>query len=229
MKESDMNNLKTTLALLAMTGTLASAHLKAGSLSVKGGETFIVGEVVKVTLVQNVGHNDGRYDFYYSIDGGTKWTEIVGGFLGPKGDGDTVKYSWTVPNKPTTTAQFRACQLAGGECVDANYILKSPNFTISTTSGVVAPGIAASAPTLRFDGLTNSLEAEFSLASAERVTLQILAADGRVVATLVDGNRDAGHHRFSVFSNSLATATGHYVLKLTLGSESITRSWNGLR
>lgn len=224
-----MNHLKTTSVLLAFAGTLASAHLEQGSLSIKGGETFKVGEIVKVTFVQTQGHNDGTYDFYYSTNAGSTWTETVGHFQGPKGDGDTVKYNWTVPNKPTTTAQFRACQLFVSECKDPVYILKSPNFTISTTSGVAVPGFAASAPTLRYDGLTRSLETEFTLASAQRVTLQLLEADGRVIATLVDGQKDAGHHRFSVFSNSLATATGHFVLKLTLGSETITRSWNGLR
>ncbi len=226
-----MHNFKISLAAVLVAGTLASAHLEQGSLSIKGGENFKIGDVVKVSLVQTVGHNNGKYDFYYSTNSGTNWTEIVGGFQGPKADGDTVKYNWTVPNKPSTTAQFRACQLAGGECTDPIYILKSPNFTISTTGGTGIRGIAsrASAPSLAYDALTRSLDASFELAGSERVSLQILDARGEVVATLVDGRREAGFHRVSVFSNRLEGVSGHFVLKLTLGSESFTQAFNGLR
>ena len=168
-----------------------------------------------------------RIDF--SKDGGTKWTEIVGGFQGPKADGDTVKYNWTVPNSVTTTGQFRACQLAGGECVDPIYILKSGDFTITTTSGILSQGLAASAPSLQYDVITRSIETSFALAAAEKVSLQVLDARGQVVATLLDGRQDAGFHRMAVFSNQLEGVTGHFVLKLTLASRSFTQSWNVLR
>jgi hypothetical protein len=224
-----MINLKASLALVAFTGTLASAQLKVGSLSIKGGETFTVGQVVNVSLVQSLGQNNGKYDFYFSSNGGGSWTEIIGNFQGPKGDGDTVKYNWTIPNKPTTTGQFRACQLAGGECTDAKYILKSGNFTITTVSGVRALQEAeAAGVSFRYDAVTGSLEAAYTLASAERTSLQILSADGRVVSTLVDEEQTAGAHKISVFSNSLASINGHFILKLNLGSRSITRSWNGV-
>jgi hypothetical protein len=216
------------LAVISAAG-LASAHLQQGSLSIKGGETFHVGEVVTVTLIQTVGHNNGKYDFYYSKDGGSKWTEIIGNWQGPKEDGATVTYKWTVPNQPSTTAQFRACQLAGGECVDPIYILKSGNFTITNATGIVEMQARSGEPSLRFDPATHALQADFDLARAEDVSLQVLDAAGHEVATLLQGRQEAGSHRVSVFSNRLENASGHLLLNLTMGSESYTQAWNAAR
>jgi hypothetical protein len=213
---------------VAVSTTFATAQLKQGSLSIKGGETFKVGQVVQVTFTQLVGNN-GLYDFYWSKDGGVKWTETVGNWQGPKGDNALVTYPWTVPNAVSTTVQFRACQMAGGHCTDPAYILKSPNFTITATSGVLAPAGHAPAPSIRYDAATRSLEAAFELAKAEPVSLQVIDAGGRVVATLAEGRREAGFLRVSVFSNRLENASGRFLLKLDLGAESFTQPWNGVR
>ena len=210
------------LAIAALATATSHAHLKAGSLSIKGGETFTVGEKVTVTFVQTVGHNDGRFDFYFSKNGGTAWTEFAAKWPGPKGDNETITYVWTVPNSVTTTGQFRACQLAGGECTDANYILKSGNFTIVAAGSGVEPGVRALTPALEFarEGVT----AAFTLPAAGRVSLQAFDASGRVLATLLDGEKQAGDHRLSLFSNRLQQASGNVVLKLTFGAESLTRT-----
>lgn len=209
-------------AIAAFAAASSYAHLKSGSLSIKGGESFTVGEKVTVTFVQTVGHNDGRFDFYFSKNGGTSWTEFAAKWPGPKGDNETISYVWTVPNSETTIGQFRACQLAGGECTDANYILKSGNFTIKAAGAGVEPGARALTPALEFarEGVT----AEFNLPTAGRVTLQAFDASGRVLATLVDAEKAAGDHRLSLFSNRLQQASGNVVLKLTFGAESLTRT-----
>jgi hypothetical protein len=212
--------------MLAAT-SLASAHLKPGSLDL-GGTSFVVGQKINITWVQSIGHNDGRYDIYVSKDAGVKWTEVQGGWQGPKGDNVTITYPLTIPNMVSTTAQVRICQLAGGECVDANYILKSGNFTIAASAGIADGRADLTAPSMRFDGSTRSLETSFALASAAKVTLQAFDANGQVIATLLDGNREAGAYRLSLFSNRLGAASGHLLFKLTIGNETFTQSWNGL-
>jgi hypothetical protein len=57
-----------------------------------------------------------------------------------------------------------------------------------------------------------------------KVTLQAFDASGRVVATLLDGEKAAGSHRLSLFSNRLQQASGNVLLKLTFGAESLTRA-----
>ncbi|MDB5104034.1 MAG: hypothetical protein JWP91_1723 [Fibrobacteres bacterium] len=223
-----MKNLNVCLTAVAVAASLASAHLKAGSLSIKGGETFTVGQKVPVTFVQSIGHNSGLYDFYFSKDAGATYSEFAAHFQGPKADGDTVKYTWTVPNSVTTKGVYRVCQLAGGECTDADYILKSGNFTIVAATGVNGERAAAAAPAMRFDAGTRNLEVSFALAGAEKVSLQAFDANGQAIATLLDGNQEAGSHSLSLFSNRLQSASGHLLFKLTIGKESFTQAWNGL-
>jgi hypothetical protein len=210
------------LAVAAVSAGSLHAHLKPGSLSIKGGETFTVGEKVTVTFVQSVGHNDGRFDFYFSKNGGSAWTEFAAKWPGPKGDNETITYVWTVPNSLTETGVWRACQLAGGECTDADYILKSGPFKIVAAGTSVLPGASASAASLDF--AAGGVTAEFRLDVPGKVTLQAFDASGRVVATLLDGEKAAGSHRLSLFSNRLQQASGNVLLKLTFGAESLTRA-----
>ncbi|MDB5051245.1 MAG: hypothetical protein JWO30_4316 [Fibrobacteres bacterium] len=226
-----MNYLKSCLIVTLSIASLAAAHLEQGSLSIHGGETFTVGQIVKVTLVQTVGHNNGKYDFYFSKNNGTAWTEIIGNFQGPKEDGATVTYNWTVPNSVTAQGMFRACQLAGGECTDPIYILKSGAFTVvAAGTGIGAVGTAsATAPSMTYSPETRSLETSFELSSAEKVTLQVFDARGQVLATLLDGSQEAGVHHLSLFSNALDAASGHLMFKLTVGGETYTRLFNTLR
>lgn len=210
------------LALAGLCILPLHAHLKPGSLSIKGGETFTVGQKVTVTFVQSVGHNDGRYDFYFSKNGGTSWSEFEAKWQGPKGDNETITYVWTVPNSLTETGIWRACQLAGGECTQADYILKSGAFKIVAAGSGVRPGAGALAPGLDF--AAGGVTAEFAMPAAGKVVLQAFDASGRVLATLFEGEMAAGDQRLSLFSNRLQQASGNVVLKLTYGSESLTRS-----
>jgi hypothetical protein len=201
----------------------AHAHLKQGSLYPKGGESFAIGQKVTIAWVQTQGH-DGLYDLYFSKNAGTSWSEFAGHWQGPKGDGDSVKYEWTVPaNSATTQGVIRVCQLAGGECKDAVYILKSGNFTITTASAVEAQAPQA-AGKLDFDAATGSLAVAFTLASASRVSLQAFDSQGRLLATLLDAEQAAGEHALSLFSNRLASMHGAVAFKLAWGGASLTRS-----
>jgi hypothetical protein len=211
---------------IALTACGAMAQVKAGSLSIKAGDTYVVNKKVMVTFVQlgaGSGTNAGKYDFYLSTNAGSKWTEFEAAWQGPKGNGDTVKYEWTVPNSPTTTAQWRACLMSGGHCTDTAYVLKSGNFTISATTPILAQARQTSGK-LDFDAATGSLAVAFSLASPAHVSLQAFDSQGRLLATLLDADRAAGDHALSLFSNRLRDMHGAVAFKLTWGGSSLTRS-----
>jgi len=212
---------------LALCAIGAQAQLKDGSLSIKGGETFTVGQKVSVTLVQTkpgTGTRSGKYDFYISVNGGTSWTEMIGNWQGPTTDNATVTWEWNVTQKPTTTGVFRACLLSGGECTDPTYTLKSGNFTIATSTAL-ASRQAGSAGKLEFETATGGMSIGFFLAEPARVTLQAFDAQGRLLAVLMDGDHAAGDHALSLFSNRLQSLHGSIAFKLAWGGASLTRSF----
>lgn len=216
--------LSVAIALCALG---ANAQLKAGSLSIKGGETFAVGQKVNVTLVQvkaGTGTRAGKYDFYFSGNGGTSWKEMIGNWQGPTGDNATVTWEWNITQAPTTTGIFRACLLSGGECTDPTYTLKSEPFTIVAQGSAVLPGSSPSTGKLDFDAATGSFAVAFSLPAASRVSLQAFDSQGRLLATLLDAEQAAGEHALSLFSNRLGSMHGAVAFKLTWGGASLTRS-----
>ncbi len=225
-----MKNLRANFATIVLSIFISissvSAHLKAGSLSIKGGETFSVGESVPVSLVQNIGHNNGKYDFYYSVNAGTAWTEIVGNFQGPKGDGDTIKYIWVVPSISGSTVQFRACQLAGGECLDNTYILKSGNFTVVAAGTSIADNAShAAKPSIQYKSASGNINVTFAIVSSEQISFKVYDMNGALLATLLDEPKNAGQYSFSLFSNSLQSFSGPLVFKLMIGSKITTQVW----
>ena len=216
--------LSTALALCALG---AQAQLKEGSLSIKGGETFTVGQKVNVTLTQlkpGTGTRAGKYDFYISVNGGSTWKEMIGNWQGPTTDNATVTWEWNVTQAPTTTGVFRACLLSGGECTDAAYTLKSGNFTISNSTAL-APRAEESAGKLEFESATGGMAIAFALAEPARVTLQAFDAQGRLLAVLLNADQAAGEHSLSLFSNRLQAMHGSVVFKLAWGGASLTRSF----
>jgi hypothetical protein len=205
------------LAILAM-AIAAEAHLVAGSLSIKGGETFSAGSSVNVKWRQDAGH-DGKYDFKFSNDGGANWVTVDEEKQMPATTGE-ITYVWTVPSQPTTQGQFRVCQLNGGiekACDDATYMLKSPNFIVATGNSIRS-ATALGAGSLSYDARTCNLDISFMLAAEGEVLVQAFDASGRLIATLLGGRRPAGSHRVSVFSNRLE-AGAPAIFRLTAGGK----------
>jgi hypothetical protein len=214
-------------AAIALCALGAKAQLKSGSLSIKGGETFTVGQKVNVTLIQvkaGTGTRAGKYDFYFSGNGGTSWKEMIGNWQGPTGDNATVTWEWNITQTPTTTGIFRACLLSGGECTDSTYTLKSGAFTIVAQGSAVLPQAGSAAGRLDFDAATGSFGVAFSLESPAHATLQAFDSQGRLLATLLDADQAAGDHALSLFSNRLGSMHGAVAFKLTWGAASLTRS-----
>jgi hypothetical protein len=113
--------------------------------------------------------------------------------------------------------------MSGGHCTDTAYVLKSGNFTISTTTPILAQARQTSGK-LDFDAATGSLAVAFSLAFPAHVSLQAFDSQGRLLATLLDADRAAGDHALSLFSNRLRDMHGAVAFKLTWGGSSLTRS-----
>lgn len=222
-----MRSIMHSSMAIALCAFAAQAQLKAGSLSIKGGETFTVGQKVTVTLTQTkagTGTRAGKYDFYFSGNGGSTWKEMVGNWQGPTTDNATVSWDWNITQSPTTTGVFRACLLSGGECTDPTYTLKSDNFTI-VASTALSSKAADAAGKLGFDAATGAMAIGFSLAEPSRVTLQAFDAQGRVLAVLLDGEHAAGDHSLSLFSNRLQAMHGSVVFKLTWGGAALIRTF----
>jgi hypothetical protein len=71
------------------------------------------------------------------------------------------------------------------------------------------------APSLRWEGGT--LEVTFGMDEAARVGLYAFDAQGRALATLIDGPQTAGYHHLSVFSNALQSLEGRAYFQLRAG------------
>jgi hypothetical protein len=226
-REESMRTIIHMSAALALCAISAHAQLKAGSLSIKGGETFTVGQKVSVTLVQvkpGTGMRAGKYDFYFSGDGGTSWKEMIGNWQGPTGDNATVTWEWNITQAATMKGVFRACLLSGGECTDSTYTLKSGPFTIAAQGSAVLPTSAAAAGKLDFDAFTGNMALRFSLVAPAHVALRAFNTQGRLLATLLDADQSAGEHALSLFSNRLQEMHGPVAFTLTWGGASLARS-----
>lgn len=203
----------------------ASAHLGAITTPANGA-TLTVGQSVTIRWSVPTAHN--TQDLAYSQDG-TTWTSITTG-LGANAN----NFVWTVPNKPSATTRLRVCQRDGAQvqgCTDTHnaqrltsayavtggevYTAITGNFTISGGTGV-AERIQAAGSLVRLNAATRSVEVVFELARAERVTLKAFDSQGKLMAVLLDGEKMAGRHALSVYSNALDVSK-KMVLRLQAG------------
>jgi len=226
--------MKTTTQLILTASLYAlpvSAHLLAGSLKPAGGETFAVGENITIEWVATQAH-DGRYDIYYSKDGGKTYAvELAGPWQGSKTDGAKNTYLWKAPAAAASAqVRIRICQLFGGHCVQpGTYMMESPaNFTISTTTGIAPENQAGTGePRLDFSADGKGLAASFALTGEHEVSLKAFDVSGKCVATVVEGRLGAGEHRFPVFQDR-SEVKGTLMFTLTLdGRAGTTQTWKG--
>ncbi len=227
MKTTKQLMLAASMAVLPALSV--SAHLLAGSLTPKGGETYAVGENISIEWVATQAH-DGRYDIYYSKDGGKTYAvELAGPWQGSKTDNAKNVYLWKAPAAAASTqVRIRICQLFGGHCAEpGTYMMDSPaNFTISTSTGLEREK-QASEPRLDFSEDGKSLVAAFTLTGEHEVSLKAFDVSGKCVATVVEGRIGAGEHRLPVFQDG-AEIKGPLMFTMTLdGKAGITQTWKG--
>lgn len=225
--------IKSLLSVLAAMAAAVPvcADLVVGSLKPAGGESFPLEATISIEWVASVA-GDGRYDIYYSKDGGATFpVELVGPWQGSKVDNAKNIYPWKVPAAlASNQMRIRICQLSGGHCVQpGKFMMDSPaNFSISASTGLSRNGAAVeSGPGLDFISGQGNLSVSFSLPEAGKASLKAFDVSGNLVATVADGRLDAGTHRFEVPADPDATQ-GALVFKLEVeGREAVTRIWNG--
>jgi hypothetical protein len=207
------------------------AHLQAGSLKPAGTETYAVGENISIEWVATQAH-DGRYDIYYSKDGGKTYpVELAGPWQGSKTDGAKNVYLWKAPAAAASSqVRIRICQLYGGHCVEpGTYMLDSPaNFTISATTGIEGGNrTGAVEPRLDFSTDGKSLVASFALSGEHEISLKAFDVSGKCVATVVEGRLGGGSHRIPVFQDR-SEVKGPLMFTMTIdGRTGMTQTWKG--
>jgi hypothetical protein len=194
------------------------AQLKPGSMTPAGGEAYHVGQEVSVKWTQEKG-NDGKYDLYFSKNGGTRFSEFEANWQGPTTDNTEVTYKWKVPaGSETENGVLRVCQMAGGHCSDRNYVLDSEAFAVTTNAVAIAPKSVTKNGIL-LQGSKGALSASFKLNQAGRVTLKALNLEGREIATLIDQQASAGDFQFDLFSRALQGQKGPLFFNLSLDNQ----------
>jgi hypothetical protein len=235
--DSDMlglNGMKTGFMILAV-AAMAGAHLSTDGMRPTAGESLVPGTTYQITWKVTVVHKGTNIDL--SLNGGQTWTTIKENF---KEGGDINKFNWTVAGAATQTAKIRICQHEsenGQGCKDSdrtnllssttagehNYVLISPVFTIASTSGLGQTATGNASIALDFNPVTRNVNASFTLSESGPVLLQAFDTQGRLLATLVEGDYAAGSHNLSLFSNRLETS-GALLFKLQAGAR--VQSWN---
>jgi hypothetical protein len=221
--------MKSAIATALILGTSMAAMAHLGSLTApKTGETYKVGSTL--TVKWTVTQEHGTQDLAYSKDGKT-WTTFKTGLARTVG-----AEPWVIPAEAAgSTVRFRVCQRnGGGGCTDANntsaplgdkggvYTLISGNFTVTPATGVEA-AVAFTGASMSLRPETHSVEATFSLAAPERVTLEAFDTQGKRLAVLLNDYKAAGRHSFSIFSHAL-DVTIPVVLRLQVGNKVIQES-----
>lgn len=212
-----VTRIATILSVLSLP---AAARMVSGSLKPSGGESFKPGEVMTIEWVASQADN-GKYDLYFSKDGGKSWSiEFGEAWQGSTVDNAKNTYQWTIPaGTNTTQGRIRVCQMSGGHCAQLGvYTLISQDFTISNTIAVAPSVLDRSAPAFSFSPESRTLEVEFDLSQGTRVVLEAFDARGHKVADLLERTLAAGHHRLSVSSRRLE-GHGPLLFRLSRGSQ----------
>jgi len=182
----------------------ALAHIQPGSLSVKSGTVYTVGQNVTLSWSASIDHNKSSYNLWYSIDSGKTWITIKTGIPG-QAAGVLVNYTWIVPNQTTSKGMIRVFQTFGGTVATSpsspgDYTLFSPVFQIKATSALAIP-VASSAASLRVLG--HRVVVRFTASGGELVSLDVVGLDGSVEKAVPLSVARAGENRLELTVSEL--------------------------
>ncbi|GEM_PF-5378952 len=94
-------------------------------------------------------------------------------------------------------------------------------FSAASATGAGASAVsdhgAYFAPSMRFDADAGNLEVTFGIDETSRISLQAFDTQGKLLATLLEGNQGSGFHHLSLFSNRLQGYQGHVIFQLRAG------------
>jgi len=213
--------MKSLMGMMILAGAgVAGAHLVDGSLTINGGAAVAAGANVSVGWQISTAHPNTTINIYISSDGGNTWKALKDGLPAPVGKG-TSKVD--VPSEATTHAKIRVCQGTAATCApikvsqpsSSPYTLISNEFTISGTSAInpsVGPAYA-----LGFEAGLGKFVAAFELTRTEKVVLQAIDFQGRVLATLLDQTFPAGAQKISLELPKELASASTLIFRLKLG------------
>jgi photosystem II stability/assembly factor-like uncharacterized protein len=190
-------------------------------VSPNGGEQIAAGAVVTVSWTAT---SIPIAKVQYRKAPGQPWTDVA------RAAGYSGYATWSVPSQPTTQAKIRVFDDADGSPVDSSNAFFS---IVSSTTGVPDGGTGAPELTLRSNRpnpFAKSTRISYALPSRTRVKLEVFSVEGRLVATLVDRDQEAGEHTVDFSEDAIEAEgtrigplkSGVYFTRLTAGRESRT-------
>jgi hypothetical protein len=225
--------------LIAAAAGMANAHLSMDGLKPAAGEVLKIGSTYAVTWKEVNNHAKGS-NIDLSVDGGKTWSTIKKDYADNLG---TNTFNWTVAGAATTTAKLRICQHEGTPVtacrdvdnvnaltadINGNYFMITGAFTIAATTGIRSVS-GASGFSVDFRPETRNVDVAFGLADNRPVLLQAFDTQGRLLATLIQGDFAAGEHKLSLFSGLLNGSGGSLIFKLKVGDQVQSHTWTSAR
>ncbi|MGD2033575.1 MAG: T9SS type A sorting domain-containing protein [Bacteroidales bacterium] len=178
-----------------------------------GGESFHPGEMVTISWVILIQHNQNNWDLYYSTDGGETWEDLALD-LGVA----VLEYTWKVPDIITDQARIRIVQ----DNKDVDYDSSSEDFSIAED---VSTGITPVSPDKTFSGsfvvypvpADGQVNFSFELPVSGDVSIELYDLTGRNVAIVTDAYFTQG--KYTLTENTDYLPTGMYTYKAKAGTE----------
>ncbi|MBN1885813.1 MAG: S8 family serine peptidase [Candidatus Krumholzibacteriota bacterium] len=185
-----------------------------------GGESYQEKNDINVTWTTAYSGDVEEIDILFSSDNGQHFYPVV---AGEPNDGS---FSWRIPGLSSDSCRVM---------VIAHYPSDRAYFDVSdSVFSIIAPVDAGEIPGIRRAALRQnfpnpfnpSTTITFALPERTRVRLDVYAPDGRHVATLVDGERDAGIHTVmwdGVNGRGAPVSSGIFFCRMRAGGRTETR------
>ena len=148
------------------------------------------------------------------------YTGTDGGVYAPTHLVDSAQFQWTAPAAGTGTVTFYIAGMQGTSTGSSSG--KSTKLSVSATENTTAVAIGDQVNTdftltQNFPNPFNpATTIGYRIANRSRVTLKVFDAAGREIATLVDGQKEAGTH--SISFNASGLSSGTYFCQLAAGN-----------
>ena len=182
-------------------------------LTLLGGGRYAADSVTQIRWTS--ARIEGDLIIEYSVDNRATWKQIDTRHA--QAGADSVR--WVIPNEPTTTAWVRV------RTVDSTVIAMGARaFTILARSTTrVADRSAGDMSTGIYPNPAHGIaELRWQQPAGAEVHIRIVASDGRVVASLDAGRREAGSQRIALDMENLAT--GRYFVEIVSAGMPIVRT-----
>lgn len=185
-----------------------------------GGETFFIGDTVRIEWHPRQTHDPNNWDIEYSDDGGSTWSIIVEDLPVPQEN-----YLWVVSQDEADEAYVRIIQ----DNVDGNYsdvsgpitILAEPVNLFDENSPVMSYTLEQNYP----NPFNPTTTISYSLPQQSSIKLTVLDIQGRVVTILSESDKLPGNYKIQWNGKDHSgnqVSTGVYFCRLQTGSFSQT-------